>query len=34
MLTAALVAFAGAWFLGYEQPDQGTVDEITGERRG
>ena len=34
MLTAFLVSLAGAWFLGYEQPDQRTVDEIRGEKNG
>jgi beta-glucoside PTS system EIICBA component len=34
MLTAFAVAFAAAWLLGYEQPDQGTVDEITGGKEG
>jgi PTS system beta-glucosides-specific IIC component len=29
MLTAFLVSFAAAWFIGYRQPDQGTIDEIT-----
>jgi PTS system beta-glucosides-specific IIC component len=34
MLTAFLVSFAGTWFLGYEQPDQTTVDEVTGANQG
>lgn len=32
MLTAFLVSFAGTWLLGYEQPDQSAVDEITGDK--
>lgn len=30
MITAFAISFTAAWFLGYEQPDQTTVDEITG----
>lgn len=31
MIVAFSVAFATAWFLGYEQPDQETIDQVTGE---
>lgn len=34
MLTAFLVSFAGTRLLGYEQPDQDTVDEVTGAKEG
>lgn len=31
MVVAFVVAFAAAWFIGFDQPDQETIDQVTGE---